>query len=112
MVNAAFCPAITVWLCGGISIAGGARGSGVTSAHEKPNRNSSHWIEAGTLEEPVAAFCRMLKRSMVKPSEPVVAPRKPAGAEAAPNVAASGLIHKEMGLGVAVKSYLPTRKKV
>src|SRR5205085_8074623 len=51
-------------------------------------------------------------RSMVKPSEPVVAAMKPEGAEAAPNVAASGLIHKEMGLGVAVESYLPTRKKV
>ena len=41
-VNAAFCPAITVWLCGGTSSAGGNKGRGVTSAHEKPNRNSSH----------------------------------------------------------------------
>src|SRR5438552_1047407 len=86
----------------------GGKGRAVTATQETPTRNSSHCMAAGTL---AAVFCRMLNRSIVYPSVPVVAEMKPEfGSEA--SVEGSGLIQSETGLGEAVKSYLPTRKTV
>src|SRR5262245_3273165 len=55
----------------------------------------------------------MLKRSMVKPSEPdVVKIKFVVASRAAPNVEDAGLIHKVILFGETVKSYLPTTKTV
>src|SRR6185436_11455848 len=83
-------------------------GTGVTSAQERPARNSSHCMAAGTL---AAVFCRILNRSMARLSVPVVFEMKPvSGSEAEPKVAALGLIHRDTALGKTVKSYLTTRR--
>ena len=76
---------------------------GVTAAQLRPMRNASHCIAAGTLEEPVVSFCRMLNRSKTKPSVPVFAELKPPGSAADPKVEGCGLVQSETTFGDSVK---------
>ena len=86
--------------------------AGVTAAQLVPMRNSSHCMFAGREFAPDAAFCRKLKRSMIKViplvlvSVPVMVEMKPlVGAEGAAKVLNGGSIQSETAFGAAVKSY-------